>query len=323
MTMTPEQADSFSELFTRMVANVDQVLVGKTFVIRLGFTALLSEGHLLLEDFPGTGKTSLARAIAQTVAGTSNRVQFTPDLLPGDITGVSIFDQRTNEFEFHSGPIFSNIVLADEINRASPKTQAALLEVMEEGHVTVDGVSHPVGAPFMVIATQNPIEQAGTYRLPEAQLDRFIMKASIGYPDHASTLRILEGAGNKAHETTVPAIVSAETIVEMGQLARTVHVDPSINDYVSRLVEATRTATEVRLGASVRGALALIRTAKTLAAASGRHYVVPDDVKVLAEPVLAHRLILDPEAEFDGVTTASIVGQLLIETPPPSDRQAV
>jgi len=323
MTMTPEQADSFSELFTRMVANVDQVLVGKTFVIRLGFTALLSEGHLLLEDFPGTGKTSLARAMAQTVAGTSNRVQFTPDLLPGDITGVSIFDQRTNEFEFHSGPIFSNIVLADEINRASPKTQAALLEVMEEGHVTVDGVSHPVGAPFMVIATQNPIEQAGTYRLPEAQLDRFIMKASIGYPDHASTLRILEGAGNKAHETTVPAIVSAETIVEMGQLARTVHVDPSINDYVSRLVEATRSATEVRLGASVRGALALIRTAKTLAAASGRHYVVPDDVKVLAEPVLSHRLILDPEAEFDGVTAASIVAQLLIETPPPSDRQAV
>lgn len=323
MTMTPDQAASFAELFTRMVANVDQVLVGKTFVIRLSFTALLSEGHLLLEDFPGTGKTSLARAIAQTVAGTNSRVQFTPDLLPGDITGVSIFDQRTNDFEFHRGPIFANIVLADEINRASPKTQAALLEVMEEGTVTVDGVTHPVGAPFMVIATQNPIEQAGTYRLPEAQLDRFIMKTSIGYPDHASTLRILEGAGAKAHETTVPAIVGADTIIEMGQLARTVHVDPSINDYVSRLVEATRSATEVRLGASVRGALALIRTAKTLAAASGRHYVVPDDVKVLAEPVLAHRLILDPEAEFDGVTTSSIIGQLLIETPPPSDRQAV
>jgi MoxR-like ATPase len=323
MTMTPEQASSFSELFTRMVANVDQVLVGKTFVIRLGFTALLSEGHLLLEDFPGTGKTSLARAMAQTVRGTSSRVQFTPDLLPGDITGVSIFDQRTNDFEFHRGPVFANIVLADEINRASPKTQAALLEVMEEGQITVDGVTHPVGAPFMVIATQNPIEQAGTYRLPEAQLDRFIMKASIGYPDHASTLRILEGAGAKAHETTVPSIVGADTIVEMGQLARTVHVDPSINDYVSRLVEATRNATEVRLGASVRGALALIRTAKTLAAASGRHYVIPDDVKVLAEPVLAHRLILDPEAEFDGVSTSSVIGQLLIETPPPSDRQAV
>jgi MoxR-like ATPase len=321
--MTPEQATWFSDIFNRLVANVDQVLLGKTFVIRLGFTALLSEGHLLLEDFPGTGKTSFARAIAQSVAGTSNRIQFTPDLLPGDITGVSIFDQRSSEFEFHPGPIFSNIVLADEINRASPKTQSALLEVMEEAQVTVDGVSHPVGAPFMVIATQNPIEQAGTYRLPEAQLDRFIMKASIGYPDHASTIRILEGASVKAHEVTLPAIVTAEVVSEMAQLARTVHVDPTINDYVGRLVESTRTATEVRLGASVRGALALIRTAKTLAAASGRHYVIPDDVKALAEPVLAHRLVIDPEAEFDGVTASSVMGQILIETPPPSDRQAV
>lgn len=323
MTMTPEQATWFSDIFNRLVANVDQVLLGKTFVIRLGFTALLSEGHLLLEDFPGTGKTSFARAMAQSVAGTTSRIQFTPDLLPGDITGVSIYDQGKAAFEFHPGPIFANIVLADEINRASPKTQSALLEVMEEAHVTVDGVTHPVGAPFMVIATQNPIEQAGTYRLPEAQLDRFIMKASIGYPDHASTLRILEGAGTKAHEVTVPPIVTADVVVEMGQLARTVHVDPTINDYVSRLVEATRTATEVRLGASVRGALALIRTAKTLAAASGRHYVIPDDVKALAEPVLAHRLIIDPEAEFDGVTAPSIMSQILIETPPPSERQAV
>jgi len=226
-------------------------------------------------------------------------------------------------FEFHRGPIFANIVLADEINRASPKTQAALLEVMEEGRVTVDGTSHDVGAPFMVIATQNPIEQAGTYRLPEAQLDRFIMKASIGYPDHASTVRILEGSGVKAHDTILPPIATDEVIVEMGALARTVHVDATINDYVSRLVEATRSATEVRLGASVRGALALIRTSKTLAASNGRHYVIPDDVKALAEPVLAHRLVLDPEAEFDGVTATSIVSQLLIETPPPSDRQAV
>jgi MoxR-like ATPase len=321
--MTSEQATWFADIFNRLVANVDQVLLGKTFVIRLGFTALLSEGHLLLEDFPGTGKTSFARAMAQSVAGTTSRIQFTPDLLPGDITGVSIYDQGKGEFEFHHGPIFANIVLADEINRASPKTQSALLEVMEESHVTVDGVTHPVGAPFMVIATQNPIEQAGTYRLPEAQLDRFIMKASIGYPDHASTLRILEGAGVKAHETQVPPIVTADVVVEMGQLARTVHVDPTINDYVSRLVEATRTTSEVRLGASVRGALALVRTAKTLAAASGRHYVVPDDVKALAEPVLAHRLVIDPEAEFDGVTPTSIMAQILMETPPPSERQAV
>jgi MoxR-like ATPase len=323
MTMTPEQAGWFSDNFSRLVAGVETVLLGKTFVIRLGFTAMLSEGHLLLEDFPGTGKTSFARALAQSVQGTSNRVQFTPDLLPGDITGVSIYDQRSGDFEFHRGPVFANVVLADEINRASPKTQSALLEVMEEGTVTVDGVSHDVGLPFMVIATQNPIEQAGTYRLPEAQLDRFIMKTSIGYPDHAATLRILEGADRRAHDTVVPAIASGEVVIEMARLARTVHVDATINDYVSRLVDATRSATEVRLGVSVRGALALVRTAKTLAASNGRHYVLPDDVKALAEPVLAHRLVLDPEAEFDGVTSTSVISQLLIETPPPSERQAV
>ncbi|MBN9150030.1 MAG: AAA family ATPase [Cryobacterium sp.] len=321
--MTPEQAAWFSDVFNRLVAGVDHVLLGKTFVIKLAFTALLSEGHLLLEDFPGTGKTSLARALAQSVDGTNSRIQFTPDLLPGDITGVSIYDQRSGKFEFHAGPVFANIVLADEINRASPKTQAALLEVMEEGQVTVDGVTHPVGSPFMVIATQNPIEQAGTYRLPEAQLDRFIMKASIGYPDHASTLRILQGSGAKAHDIVIPAVATAKIIVEMGAMARTVHVDPSINDYVSRLVDASRNSDEVRLGASVRAALALVRTAKSLAAASGRHYVIPDDVKVLAEPVLAHRLVLDPEAEFEGVTASSIISQLLLETPPPTDRQAV
>jgi MoxR-like ATPase len=323
VTMTPEQATWFADTFGRLVANVERVLLGKTFVIRLGFVCLLSEGHLLLEDFPGTGKTSLARAMAQSVRGTSNRVQFTPDLLPGDITGVSIYDQRTGHFDFHSGPVFANIVLADEINRASPKTQAALLEVMEENRVTVDGVTHPVAAPFMVIATQNPIEQAGTYRLPEAQLDRFLMKASIGYPDHASTLRILEGAATRAHDVTVPEVVSSEAIVEMARMAGTVHVDPSINDYVSRLVDATRSVPEVRLGVSVRGALALVRGAKTLAAANGRHYVVPDDVKMLAEPVLAHRLVLDAEAEFDGVTSSSVISQILMQTPPPSDRQAV
>jgi MoxR-like ATPase len=323
MTMTPEQASGFHETFGRLVSGVEQVLLGKTFVVRLGFIALFSEGHLLLEDFPGTGKTSLARAIAQSVEGTSNRIQFTPDLLPGDITGVSIFDQRSAQFEYHAGPVFANVVLADEINRASPKTQAALLEVMEEGRVTVDGSTHPVSAPFMVIATQNPIEQAGTYRLPEAQLDRFLLKASIGYPDHAATVRILEGSGVRAHDTVIPSVIDAAEVIELAALVRTVHVDPSINDYVSRLVEATRSAIEVRLGVSVRGALALVRAAKTLAAASGRHYVVPDDIKSLAEPVLAHRLVLDPEAEFEGITPSSIIAQLLLETPPPSDRQAV
>ncbi|MET0725178.1 MAG: MoxR family ATPase [Leifsonia sp.] len=323
MMTTPDQAAWFADTFTRLVTGVEDVLLGKNHVIRLAFTALLSEGHLLLEDVPGTGKTSLARAMAQSVDGTSSRVQFTPDLLPGDITGVSIYDQRSSAFEFHRGPVFANIVLADEINRASPKTQSALLEVMEEGQITIDGITHVMRLPFMVIATQNPIEQAGTYRLPEAQLDRFIMRASIGYPDHASTLRILEGADRRAHDMVLPAIVSAETIVEMAAVARGVHVDASINDYVSRIVQATRHAQEVRLGVSVRGALALVRSAKTLAAANGRHYVVPDDVKALAESVLAHRLILDPEAEFDGVTATHVIAQILIETPPPSDRLAV
>jgi MoxR-like ATPase len=319
-SMSPAQAAWFAEIFERLVTNVEAVLLGKTHVIRLAFTALLSDGHLLLEDVPGTGKTSLARAMAESVQGESNRVQFTPDLLPGDITGVNIYDQRSAAFEFHRGPIFANIVLADEINRASPKTQSALLEVMEESRITIDGVAYPVGSPFMVIATQNPIEQAGTYRLPEAQLDRFLMRTSIGYPDHASTVRILEGADQKAHERVLPAVVPGATIVNMSALARSVHVDASINDYVSRLVDASRTATEVRLGVSVRGALALIRTAKTRAAADGRHYVVPDDIKALAEPVLAHRVVLEPEAEFDGVTAPSVIGQILLETPPPSER---
>ena len=322
MTMTPEQATWFAGVVDRVVANVEQVVLGKSYVIRLSLTALLSEGHLLLEDVPGTGKTSMARALAHSIKGTTTRVQFTPDLLPGDITGMTVYDQRTGEFGFHPGPVFATVVLADEINRASPKTQSALLEVMEEGNVTIDGVTHPVTAPFLVIATQNPIEQAGTYRLPEAQLDRFLMKTAIGYPDHAATVRILDGAVG-ARAAAVEPVIELDTVREMITVARTVHVDPVVTDYIARLVDASRSHPDVRLGASVRGALALIRCAKTFAAIQGRHYVVPDDVKALAEPVLAHRLNLDPESEFDGVTPGAVIAQILVETPPPSDRVAV
>ncbi|NQX27973.1 MoxR family ATPase [Microbacteriaceae bacterium VKM Ac-2854] len=318
--MNPEQARAFSTTFDAVAAAVEKVLVGKPHVVRLALVALFSEGHLLLEDVPGTGKTSLARALAAVVGGSTSRIQFTPDLLPGDITGVSVYDARSGAFVFHPGPVFATVVLADEINRASAKTQSALLEVMEEGTVTVDGHSNPVGDPFLVIATQNPVEQAGTYRLPEAQLDRFVMRTSIGYPDHASTLRILEGA-DRARPTISAPVVTSATVLEMARLARGVAVDPAVNDYIARLVDASRRAEGVRLGASVRGALALARISRTFAAANGRHYVVPDDVKSVAEPVLAHRLILSPEAEFDGATASQIVSRLLLETPPPTERR--
>jgi len=321
MTITAEQTAWFQETFAKLVDNVEQVVLGKRHVIELAFTAMISEGHLLLEDFPGTGKTSLARAMGQSVQGTSTRIQFTPDLLPGDVTGITVYDQKRGEFDFHQGPVFANILLADEINRASPKTQSALLEVMEEGHVTVDGVTRQVGVPFLVVATQNPVEQAGTYRLPEAQLDRFLLKTSLGYPDHAATVRILEGSGSARRE--VEPVVTPQGVVTLADVARDVYLNPLVLDYIARIVEATRLATEVRLGVSVRGAIALTKAAKTWAIAHGRGYVTPDDVKALAEPVLAHRLILDPEAEFDGVTAGAVIGQVLLDTMPPSQRDAV
>ncbi|MDJ0347735.1 MoxR family ATPase [Cryobacterium sp. PH29-G1] len=316
MTITTEQSDWFSATFTMMVDNVERVVLGKRHVIELAFTAMVSEGHLLLEDYPGTGKTSLARAMSQTVQGVSTRIQFTPDLLPGDVTGITVYDQKTGEFEFHSGPIFANVVLADEINRASPKTQSALLEAMEEGNVTVDGVTRSTGVPFLVIATQNPIEQAGTYRLPEAQLDRFMMKASLGYPDLAATIRILEGTADVRHD--LDPVITPQALVSMSDVARGVFVNPLVYDYIGRLVEATRLARQVRMGVSVRGARALTKAAKTWAVAHGRTFVTPDDVKALAEQVLTHRMVLDPEAEFDGVTASAVIGQILLDVVPPS-----
>jgi MoxR-like ATPase len=320
MTISQDQATWFAQTFRQLAENVERAVLGKRAVVELVLTAVLSEGHVLLEDVPGTGKTSMARALAQSVQGTNTRIQFTPDLLPGDITGITVYDQKSGEFTFHAGPVFANVVLADEINRASPKTQAALLEVMEEGRVTVDAVSRAVGTPFLVIATQNPVEQAGTYRLPEAQLDRFLMKASLGYPDHAATLRILDGAAVATSD--LDPVITPRALTEMAELARGVYANALILDYIARLVDATRQAEQVRLGVSIRGALALTRASRTRAAAQGRTYVTPDDVKALAVPVLSHRLILHAEAEFDGVTAEAVIGQTLLDVLPPTQREA-
>ena len=322
MAVTQEQADWFAGAFAQLVANVDKAILGKEHSIRLVVTAMLSGGHVLLEDVPGTGKTVLAKALANTVEGTQSRIQFTPDLLPSDVTGVTIYDQSSGRFEFHPGPIFASVVLADEINRASPKTQSALLEVMEEGIVTVDGVSHPVGSPFLVIATQNPVEQAGTYSLPEAQLDRFLIKTSLGYPDHATTVDLLLDSSNRARASSVRPIIAADSVTTLAQLASEVHTDASVMGYLSEIVSATRDDKDSALGVSIRGALALARAAKTWAIAAGRTYVTPDDIRELAQPVLAHRVIVDPESEFAGVTAADIVDRSVAAATPPAYRAA-
>jgi len=308
----PDALKLFSECFHAIADNVGRVVVGKRDAVELALTCLFAEGHLLVEDVPGTGKTTLARALAASLDASWQRIQFTPDLLPSDITGVSMFRQTTNTFEFLPGPVFANIVIGDEINRASPKTQSALLEVMEESRVTVDGVPHAVPRPFMVIATQNPVDMSGTYPLPEAQLDRFLMRITLGYPDHGSEMAVASGAIGAPSIETLPTIATARHVREFIQVARrhVEAVDPVV-DYAVRVARATRESAHTRLGAGPRGSVALIRAARVRAAALRRAYILPEDIKTLAGPILTHRLILTPEAELSGMSGADVLREVL------------
>ena len=321
MATRPRDAVPVSELaeqFRRIEANVATVVEGKPEVIRLALITLLAEGHLLVEDVPGVGKTLLAKAVARSIACSVRRVQFTPDLLPSDITGVSVFNQEHGDFEFKPGAIFANIVLGDEINRAGPKTQSAMLEAMEERTVTVDGTTYELGVPFMVIATQNPIELEGTYPLPEAQRDRFMMRVSIGYPSVAAELEVLEVHGQGDRVAALEPVTDAQQVAALIEAAKTLHAAEALQRYIVELVRATRDHAAVELGASPRASLALLRAARAQAACEGRDYVVPDDVKLLAQPVLAHRLILSPEAQMADRSAADILDDLLASVPIPA-----
>jgi MoxR-like ATPase len=304
----------------RVLRNVQQVIVGKDHEIRLTLLALLCEGHLLIEDVPGVGKTMLARAIARSIGCSFKRIQFTPDMLPSDVTGVSIFNQKNMEFEFRPGPIMAQIVLTDEINRATPKTQSALLEAMEERQVTVDGETYPMARPFLVLATQNPIEYEGTFPLPEAQVDRFIMRIHLGYPAKAQEIEMLNRQIDHHPIQDLDQVVSLEELVEAQRAIRNVYVDDLVKAYIVDLVTTTRDHPDVYLGASPRGSLALFSASRALAALEGKEYVVPDHVKMLAEPTLSHRLIISPSARIKNVTARQIIEDALKHTPVPGAR---
>jgi MoxR-like ATPase len=309
MIMTP-----VVQFADRVIRNVETVIVGKRQQIELLMVALLCQGHVLIEDVPGTGKTMLARAAAASMGIGFKRLQCTPDLLPNDITGVSVFNQRNNSFEFRPGPVFVNILLADEINRATPRTQAALLEAMQERQVTVDGVTRPLPAPFLVLATQNPIEYEGTFPLPEAQLDRFLIRLSLGYPEADDEAQILRNLRKQHPIETIGQVVDGADLLNLHDAVTDVHVDVSLEQYILSIVRATRAHPDVALGASPRGSLALYKTAQAVAVLRGRDYVIPDDVKLLAPLTLSHRLIIKPQSHLRGRTAEAILGEILERT---------
>ena len=299
----------------RVVANVEHVIVGKHDVVRLALVALICQGHILIEDVPGTGKTVLAKALARSLGCSFRRIQFTPDLLPSDVTGLSIYNQRTQEFEFRPGPIMAQVVLADEINRATPKTQSALLECMEERQATIDGKTYPMPSPFLVLATQNPIEYEGTFALPEAQLDRFMLRLRLGYPSPSEELVVMDQQKRVHPLGEIGEVVSVEELLAMQATVREMYVDPVVADYIVRLTTATRSHPDIQLGASPRGSLALYRAAQAMAALDGRDYAIPDDVKMLAEPALAHRIIVKTAATLRDVDGRQVIRELLETVP--------
>lgn len=313
--------ESVQQLADQVSANVGEVIVGKNREVRLVLIALLCRGHVLIEDVPGVGKTVLAKSIARSVGCIFKRIQFTPDLLPSDVTGVSIFNQQTMNFEYRPGPIVAQIVLADEINRATPKTQSALLEAMEEAQITVDGTTHPLPTPFVVLATENPIEYEGTFPLPEAQLDRFLVRLSLGYPGRSNELQILENQKHVHPLESIGQVVTNEDLVEAQKAVKEVHVDQRLKEYMVDLVEATRQHEQVYLGSSPRGSLALFDTSRAWAAMQGRDFVTPDDVKDLAEPTLAHRIIVSPAARMRNIDSRGIVREIMSTVAVPGAQQ--